>query len=899
VSAYPAHLETDVVLRDGCTVHVRPARPDDRDRLEDYFIALSDESRRLRFWGQVVNVSEQAEHAVEIDYGDHLTLLAFSGTDPAEVVGGAQYIREGAARAEIAMSVSDELQGHGLASILIAHLAEAARAHGIEFFSAQVLPENHRMIDVFRGTGFPVTIRARPGVVEVEFPTTATEETSEQYAERERIAAANAVRRVLEPRSIAVVGASRDPTTIGGRLLRNLVTRPFTGVVYPVNPAAEAVQGIAAYPSVSDVPGDVDLAFVVVPAPHVIDVVRDCGAKGAQAVVVISAGFAETGDDGARLQDELVEVCRASGMRLVGPNCMGVINTDPDVALDGTFAQAHPPEGRVAFMSQSGALGIAVINMATQLGLGLSTFVSIGNKADVSPNDLLCYWGEDERTEVVLLYIESFGNPRRFADLVRRIGREKPVVVVKSGRSAAGRRAASSHTGALLASSDSTVDALLRQVGVTRTDTLEEMFDVAALLANQPVPRGRNVAIVTNAGGLGIQCADTCEARGLHVPELGEKTVAELRSFLPPTAGVGNPVDMIASATADDYGRAIRTVAADPAVDALIVIYIPPLEDQAPAVARNIVDAIGSLDGRIPALTCFMSSRGLPEALSAPGVRVPSYAFPEQAAIALAHAADHGDWLRQPVGSVPAPEGVRADEAAAVVATALERGDGWLEPQEVSRLLGCYGVPLARTERAGTPEAAAEAAVRFEGPIVLKAVGPVHKTETGAVRVGLTASEARHEAQEMAERVTAAGERLDGFLVQELVTDGVEMLVGMTADPEFGPIVVCGSGGVTVELTRDVAVRVAPLTDLEAAAMVRSLATFPLLDGFRGAASKDVKALEDVVLRISAMASDLPAIAEMDCNPVMVLDHGAVVVDARVRVRAPAPHTPATGRAGA
>ncbi len=899
MTTYPVHLETDVVLRDGRTVHVRPARKDDRDRLEDYFIRLSDESRRLRFWGQAVDVSEQARNAVEIDYMDHLTILAFAGHDLSEVVGGAQYIREAHALAEIAMSVSDELQGQGLASILIEHLAEAAKAQGIEFFHAEVLPDNHRMINVFRGTGFPITLRTRPGYVDVEFPTTITDETSEQYEVRERVAAANAVRRVLEARSIAVIGASRNPATIGGRLLRNLVTKPFAGVVYPVNPVAKAVQGVAAYRSVGDIPDEVELAFVVVPAAQVLDVARECAAKRVKALVVISAGFGETGEEGRRLQQELVDICRETGMRLVGPNCMGVINTDPGVSLNGTFAQASPPEGRIAFMSQSGALGIAVINMANRLDLGLSSFVSIGNKADVSPNDLLCYWDEDERTEVVLLYIESFGNPRRFAEISRRLGRRKPIVVVKSGRGASGRRAASSHTGALLAASDATVDALLRQVGVTRTDTLEEMFDVAALLANQPIPKGRNVAIVTNAGGLGIQCADTCEARGLHVPELAEATVAELRSFLPPAAGVSNPVDMIASASAEDYGRAIRVVATDPGVDALIVIYIPPLEDDAPAVAREMVDAIGSIEGRIPALTCFMSARGLPEALSAPGVRIPSYAFPEQAAIALAHAADHGEWRRRPVGTVPQLPGIRSDEAAAVIAGALEREDGWLDPDEVTRLFSCYGIPMATTIRADTPEGAGEAAGSLRGTVALKAVGPVHKSDVGAVSLDLAATAVADEAVAMAERIAAHGEELEGFVVQEMVSGGVEMLVGMTADPEFGPIVACGAGGVTVELTRDVAVRVAPVTDLDAAEMVRSLATFPLLDGFRGATPKDVGALEDVVLRVSTLAIDQPAVVEMDCNPLVVLDRGAAVVDARVRVAPPLPHAPFAGRADA
>jgi acetyl coenzyme A synthetase (ADP forming)-like protein len=894
VSAYPAHLESDVVLRDGRTVHVRPARPDDLEALEDYFIALSDESRRLRFSGLVVDVGTQAANAVRIDYVDHLTLLAFTGADPQRVVGGAQYIREADRRAEIALSVSDDHQGQGLASILIGHLAQAANAEGIDFFRAEVLPENHRMIDVFRQTGFPVSLRTRPGAVEVEFPTEVTDETAELYEERARIAGTNAVRAVLEARSIAVIGASHDPASIGGRLLRNLLGEPFSGVVYPVNPAHESVQGVRAYASVKDVDGPVDVAFVAVPAAGVLGVVRECAEKEVRALVVISAGFAETGEEGRRRQDELLAVCRAAGMRLVGPNCMGVINTDPAVRLNGTFAQASPPEGGVAFLSQSGALGIAVINRATALALGLSSFVSVGNKADVSPNDLLCYWEQDPRTDVVLLYLESFGNPQRFASIARRVARSKPVVAVKSGRSAAGQRAASSHTGALVAGSDRTVDALLRQIGVVRTDTLEEMFDVATLLAYQPLPGGRNVAIVTNAGGLGIQCADTCEARGLTVPELSARTVAELRSFLPPAASVANPVDMIASATGADYSRTIRTVAADAAIDALIVLYIPPLEDDAPAVAAAMVDAIGALERTIPVLTCFMSARGLPAALSAAGLRIPSFSFPEQAAIALAHAAEHGAWRARPAGAVPRIPGLRTDEGAAVIARALERGDGWLEPEEVAELLDCYGVSRARQARVSTPEAAASAAASMSGLVALKAVGPLHKTEAGAVQLGLPATEVAAAAAAMAGRISP----LEGFVVQEMVEGGTEMFAGLAADPDFGPIVACGAGGVTVELTRDVALRLAPLTDLDAEEMPRSLATFPLLDGFRGAPKKDVRALEDLLLRISALACEQPAIAEMDCNPVMVLERGAVVVDARVSVRAPAPGPPFAGRAG-
>lgn len=894
---YPLHREVDVVLRDGATVRIHPARPEDRERVEDYLIGLSDESRYFRFGGASVDVSEIARRSTEIDYRDHLTLLAVADAGAGEVIGGAQYIREGdVPRAEVSVSVADALQGRGLGSILVAHLADAAGEAGISTFHAHVLPENHRMIEVFRRSGFPVHLRASPGTVDVEFPTALTEEALAAYEDRERIAAANAVRAILQPTSVAVIGASRDAQSIGGRLLHNLLDPPFAGVVHAINPKSPVVQGIAAYPSVLDVPGHVDVAFIAVPAAHVIAVARECGEKGVRGLVVISAGFAETGADGASLQRELVEVCRASGMRLIGPNCMGVVNTDPEVQLNGTFSTTWPPVGRVGFLSQSGALGIAVMGQAAELGLGLSTFVSIGNKADISGNDLLSYWDDDPNTDVVLMYLESFGNPRRFAKLARRLGKHTPIVAVKSGRSAAGSRAAMSHTGALLAASDSTVDALFRQSGVVRTDTLEQLFDVATLLANQPVPAGNRVAIVTNAGGLGILCADTCEANGLAVTELSVDTVTELRSFLPVASSVSNPVDMIASASAEDYGRAIRVVAGDPGIDALIVIYIPPLEASAAEVAHQLVGAIADVGGRIPVLSCFMSARGLPEALRAPGTRIPSYRYPEQAAIALARAVRYGIWRGRAEGRVPSFDDVQPGEAAGLIAAALARGDEWLPTEEAEQLLACYGIPLPRTVSVRTPEEASHAAASFGGSVVLKGIGPLHKTESGAVRIGVAVGDVLEEAQNMIQRVEAAGERLDGFLVQELIEDAVEMLVGVVTDPVFGPVVACGGGGVTVELQRDVAVRVAPITDIDADEMVRSLATFPLLDGFRGAPKADVDALVQTILRVGALADAHPEIAEMDCNPVMVLPTGVRVVDVRVRIRTSPPTTPFASR---
>jgi acetyl coenzyme A synthetase (ADP forming)-like protein len=892
VTPYPVGLESDVVLRDGTTVHIRPARADDLARVEDYLINLSPETRRLRFWGPSVDLSDVAAKAVDVDYLDHLTLLVLHGGPEATVIAGAQYFRMDGERAEVGFSVTDDWQDRGIGSILLGQLAQAANERGIETFVANVLPENHAMIGVFRQSGFPVSIRAISGSIEVEFPVSLTDAAIERFEGRETEASANAVRALLHPRSIAVIGASRDRSTIGGQLFHNLLEGGFGGPVYPVNPNADVVQGVPAYASVLEIPGPVEVAFVVVPASLATMVARQCGEKGVRGLVVISSGFGEVGGDGVERQRELVEVCRAYGMRLIGPNCMGIVNTDTEIRMNGTFASMQPPAGGVGFLSQSGALGLAVMQYASDLGLGLSSFVSVGNKADISGNDLIAYWDADPRTDTILLYIESFGNPRRFARLARDVGRRKPIVVVKAGRSPAGARAAASHTGALLAASDVTVDALFGQSGVIRTDTLEEMFDVATLLAAQPPPNGDRVAIVTNAGGLGILCADTCEANGLRVPPLREVTVTKLRAFLPAEAALGNPVDMIASATSDDFGRAIRTVAEDDEIDALIVIYIPPQAARARETAQAIVAAVRDLDGRIPVATTFMSSRGLLRDLATEGRSVPSFPFPERAAIALAHASSYGRWRMRPPGAVPSFDDIRPDEAAAAIADALARGADWLEPEEVERLLRCYGLALARWSRTATGDEAAEAAGRLGVPVALKAIGLeiLHKADVGAVRLGLeTPEEVSTAAKEMAERLETAGLAVQGFQVQEMVEGGVEMLVGVVHDALFGPVVACGAGGTAVELVRDVSVRVTPITDLDADEMVRSLKTLPLLTGFRGSPPVDLAALEDVILRVGAMVESHAAVAEMDCNPVMVLEKGAVIVDARIRVEEPAP----------
>jgi acetate---CoA ligase (ADP-forming) len=909
--AYPQDREADVVLRDGSTVHVRPVKAEDAAAVHAFYEGLSQESLTLRFFSGFPNLASAVRWATEVDYERRYGLVATSGDD-GRVVAHAGWEREPDRpdRAEVAFAIADTLQGHGLGTILLGQLAEAADKAGVTVLNAEVLPQNYRMVRVFRDSGFPVTTHAIPGLLLVELPTSLSPEALERFEQREQVAAAAAMRAFLAPRSVAVVGASRRRGTVAGELFHNLLAGGFNGPVYPVNPNTPVVQSVLAYGSVTEVPGPVDLAVLVVPAPAVVQAARECAAKGVRALVVISAGFAETGPEGAERQAQLLRVCRDAGMRLIGPNCLGILNTDPDVSLDATFGPAVPLPGRVGFLSQSGALGLAIVDYANALGLGLSSFVSVGNKADISGNDLLHYWEQDDRTGLVLLYLESFGNPRKFARIARRVARSKPVLAVKSGRSAAGARATSSHTGALLAASDVTVDALFRQAGVIRTDTLAELFDVASLLVNQPAPVGRRVGIVTNAGGPGIMCADACEAQGLRVVELSADLRAKLAEGLPAAASVTNPVDMLASAPAEHYRRTVELVVASGEVDAAIVIFIPPLLTEPAEVAGAVRAAAAA--GSVPVLSVIMSAGQLPREPDEKGARLPTYRFPEDAAHALARAAEYGSWRARPEGQVPELPDLRRDEAAGLLAAALAGGPGgssvvprttgeerWLAPDEVASLLGCYGLPLAEWRLAGTPEEAGAAAEELGGPVALKAVAPglLHKTEARGVRLGLAGAEqVRAAAEEMAAAVAAAGHTLERFLVQRMVGDGVELLVGVVNDASFGPVVACGAGGTAVELLKDVAVRITPLTDRDAAEMVRSLATFPLLDGYRGAPKADVAALEDLLLRVSALVEAHPQVAELDCNPVKALSQGAVVVDARVRVEPAAPRLPLAAR---
>jgi acetyl coenzyme A synthetase (ADP forming)-like protein len=890
-----------VILRDGTTASLRAARPDDLEHLEALFRRASSESLVFRFFNPVRRVDPRLlQRMVEADGAERMSYLILhgEGTDEQVIAVGSYARLPRWDTAEVAFFVDDAFQGKGLGTLLLEQLAAHARRQGILTLVADVMPENHRMLDVFRQSGFTLHVESEQGVVRVELPATADEAALARADAREHAATVASLEPFFTPRSVAVIGASREERAIGRLVLDRLLQGGFSGPVYPVNPEAHSVAGVRAYPSILDVPDEVDLAIVAVPAARVIEVVDECARQRVRALVVLSAGFAEIGEQGRALQDRLVEKVRAHGMRLIGPNCMGILNTAEDIRLNATFAPMMPVRGRVAMSSQSGALGLAILAAADELGLGLSMFVSVGNKADVSGNDLLQYWESDPETDLIVLYLESFGNPRKFARIARRIAQTKPILAVKSGRSAAGSRAARSHTAAL-ASSDRAVDALFRQAGVIRADTLEELFDVAAVLTSQPLPAGNRVAIVTNAGGPGILCADACEANGLTLPELPPETLTELRTILPPTAGLSNPVDMIASAGPVAYEAVVQMVLRAANVDALIVIYTPAgmagTEAVAAAIQRGVAAAAATGHEK-PVLACVVSGQGRPDVLratntdGAAGRVIPWYRFPEPAARALARAVRYGEWRTRPSGQVPHLDGVDAAAARAVVQQALrERGEGWLRPEEVPRLLAAAGIALPPSQVVATPDQAAAAAAAIGFPIAVKVVSStlVHKSDVGGVALDLeTAEEVRAACARMLESVPRET-LVEGFLVQRMVAGGVETIVGVADDPNFGPLLAFGLGGTAVEVLNDVALRITPLTDADAKEMVRSIRGLPLLQGYRGRPPCDLDAVEQLLLRISWLVDEVPQVAEMDLNPVTVFAPGAglATVDARVYVR--------------
>ncbi len=863
--------ERDVVLRDGTTMRLRPPVREDEARVIAFLENLSDESRYLRFHGFAKPSPRLVEPMLDPDWLERGSLAGTIADDEGErIVALGSYVRlRDPARAEVAFAVADVLQGKGVGTRLLEQLAQEAGKVGVGCFLAEVLPDNRAMLRVFESAGFGVEREYESGVTEVTLAIEPTAGYLERVDRRDHLAVTASLAPFFAPAGVAVVGASARRGSIGGELFRNIVAGDFAGAAHPVNQHAEPVSGVRAYASVADVPDPLDLAVIAVRAEHVIEAADAALRRGVQALCVISAGFAETGAEGAARQDALLALVRSHGGRLIGPNCLGVASSS--ARLNATFGPAGIPAGNIGFSSQSGALGLAFLQEAAARGLGLSAFVSIGNKADVSSNDLLEHFEEDAATELVLVYLESFGNPRRFGRIARRVARRKPILAMKSGRSRAGIRAAGSHTAAL-AGSEEAVDALFRQAGVIRADTLGQLLDVASLLATQPLPGGRSVAVVTNAGGLGILCADACEAAGLELPALGDDTRAALAVRLPAEASLGNPVDLLGSATGATYEAALPLVLADPHVDAVIVLFVPPVVAGAEEVATAIRVALDGIEELAkPVLAVVM---GGAEALRG----VATFAYPESAAAALGHAAARADWLRRPAGTVPDLDGVDTARARELVAGA----DGWLAARDVRSLLEAYGLSLVAERYVESEEDGLAAAAELGYPVVAKTTAPgVHKTERGGVALDLRDADELREA--LARVVLPA-------LIQPMVRGGAELLAGVVQDPVFGPLVAFGPGGVLAEIIGDAQVRIAPLTDADAEEMVLEGKAGRLVSGFRTQPS-DASALVDVVHRLSRLAEELPEVAELDLNPVIGRPQGCVVVDARVRVSAP--HSPA------
>lgn len=896
-------MDSEVILRNGQSLFIRPIKPGDRPQLKKLFDQMSPLASYFRFQYTKQHMDDtELAYFTEAKLPKRCAYVATQGEGKKEkivAIGGYDAAPD-MKTAEVTFVVGNDWQTRGVGTALLEKLVETAEQYRIKKFRAKVLPENTRMLGLFDESGFKTTKKFSEGVYNISLNLEKQEEYAKRRVLRAHAARTAGVHRLLYPHSIAVVGASRNPESVGGALFRNLLKSSFNGPTFPVNPSSTSIAGVLAYPSVLDVPSDIDLAVIVVPAEKVLEVVDQCGQKGVRGLVIISVGFGEAGQKGKERERLLKEKTLAYGMRVIGPNCLGVFNSDPSVRMNATFSPVTPPAGNLSIGTQSGALGLALLDYANNINLGIADFVSIGNRIDISNNDLLEYWEDDDNTAVILLYVESFGNPAKFTRIAKRVSRKKPIIAVKAGKSIAGARAASSHTGAL-AATDVGVDALFRRAGVIRVNTIEEMFNVSEVLAYQPLPKGPRVGILTNAGGPGVLVADACEGLGLQVPTLSQDRQKKLRRFLPKEAAVSNPVDMVASAPQESYRQTLSVMLDDPDLDAIILIYIPPLITRPEDVAKAIKEVMSEYTGDKPVLANFMMSAGsTPDLQIGPKRYVPSYIFPESAAQALAHAYHYSQYLRESEGKTPAfsdIDGNRARKEFFATNPISEQG-GWLLPEVAAGLLKEYGIPVIDTRAAFSAEEAVKQASELGFPVALKVRSTTitHKTDIGGIALGLANEEEVKEAyNRMMERLKTAGLLAEarGVVVQPMAQEAQEVIIGVSQNQVFGPLLMVGLGGIHVELQKDVAFSLHPLTDVDTDWMLNQLKGLPLLQGWRGAPVRDTDALKEVLLRFSALVDDFPEIIEMEINPLMVLNKGlgCVAVDARIRMKAiPAPH---------
>jgi acyl-CoA synthetase (NDP forming)/GNAT superfamily N-acetyltransferase len=868
----------DALLMDGRIVHVRPLFEGDTEALSALYSRSSPRSRYLRFFTAGISIDREVQGLIA-PRDDHVALLA---EHEGVAVGVASYEILNGTQAEIAILVDDAWQGDGIGSLLIEHLAAVARRAGIDELVGDVLATNVTMLrtSASLAPGVARDHGEEPDVVRIHIPTQPDERALAAAGIRDRTAEHNSLRPLLAPASVAVIGVSRSQSGVGYEILQALRDGGFTGRLYPVNPHAKIIEGLDCYPSVGTIPERLDLAIVAVPASRVEQVIEECGSAHVGAAVVLTAGFGETGPSGAATEARLLALARRHDIRVVGPNCIGVINTDPYVRLNATFAPNSPTPGHLAVATQSGAVGVAILDSVEQSGVGISTFVSLGNKLDVSTNDLLSYWYDDVTTQAVALYVESFGSPRRFTWLARALSTRKPILAVKSGRSAGGRRAGASHTAAA-AAPDVAVDTLFRQAGVLRMDTLGELLDAARLLTEQPLPAGDRVAIVGNAGGLNILAADAAEAAGLQVVEFSATLQEEFADLAPHLAGVANPVDLGADAPPATIGRAICALASSGEADALVVTLVATRTND----LRGSLAALSEAADDQPHLPIVAVVVGWDSPLRLGKGNLPVYKLPEDAVRSLGHACRYARWRREPTGREPALAGVDRKAAQRMIAAALADGAGWQPVAVTHALLACYDIPLLETRLATSMESAAEMAGELGFPVVMKATRPglIHKSELGGVHLGLSSESAVREAYRTMARSREEPE--PQVALQPMVATGVELVVGVAHDSLFGSLIMVGLGGVHTDLLGDRSLRALPLTDRDAAAMWRELRAAPLLAGYRGTPSMDTDALEQLLLRVAQLAEDFPELSELDLNPVVAVPSGVTALDVKLRLQ--------------
>ena len=910
ITPVTARASVYALLTDGTTVEIRPARTDDLPAVQAMHEGMSSNNSYLRFFslGQL-SAEQEAARVCRPSGADHAALLALCS---GQIVGVASYEVSGhGPEAEIAIAVPDNMHNRGIGTLLLEHLVSDAGLRGITTFTASVLTQNAEMQRIFTDAGLSARRQLEGGVIEFtcDLPGDDADPRWDPFldaaADRERSADVASLRHVFQPGSVAVVGASRRMGTVGRAILHNIVTAGYQGPIYAVNPHAAHMEAVRCVASVSALPEPVDLAVIAVPAAAVPAVADECGRRGVKALVVITAGLDTP--QGA----DLLAICRRFGMRLVGPNCFGI--AVPSIGLDATFAARHPEPGTAGLVMQSGGLGFALADRLSRLGLGVSSFASIGNKYDISSNDMLMWWQQDGKTKLAVLYIESFGNPRKFARTARHVGRTIPVLTVLAGRSAAGQQAAASHTAAV-ASPLATKEALFRQAGIIATESLGELLDIAALLATQPVPAGSHVAIVSNVGGAGVLTADSCTEHGLVVHRLSGETRRRLHALVPAGGAVTGPVDTTATVSEDSFRRCLEIVAADRGVDAVIALVLST------AATGDLVSAISSADVSVPLAAVVLDQaeavRLLPRAPSdaaaagqagaragenagagegenaggamtaQPTASVPCYADPEMAAQAMALAAGYGAWRARPPGHIHDFGDVATDEARALIQAYLHRSPngGWLPPDQAAALLACYGIRLTELTPVSSADEAVRVAAGLGGPVVLKADVPglLHKTDAGAVQLDLrTELEIRRAWRLLTSKF---GPRLRQVLLQPMISGGTEVIIGVAQEPIFGPLIIFGLGGVATDVLADHTARLAPLTDTDANELIHSIRSAPLLLGHRGSPAADLAALQETLLRISRLADDLPEIAELDLNPVIARDDGVFAVDTRIRL---------------